>query len=145
MCNYNVLLASDEATVVDEYTPEVQNRQQYQSEADLEKDMIQRLQGQGYQYPDIHNIEDALKNLRACIEELNNVSFNDSEWQRFLDTYILKKGDGIKEKTRTIQQDYIKTFTFDDGTIKNIKLIEKKIRIPENAPAIQTDEGALNQ
>ena len=126
MCNYNVLLASDEATVVDEYTPEVQNRQQYQSEADLEKDMIQRLQGQGYQYPDIHNIEDALKNLRACIEELNNVSFNDSEWQRFLDTYILKKGDGIKEKTRTIQQDCIKTFTFDDGTVKNIKLIEKK-------------------
>lgn len=126
MCNYNVLLASDEATVVDEYTPEIQNRQQYQSEADLEKDMIQRLQGQGYQYPDIHNIEDALKNLRACIEELNNVSFNDSEWQRFLDTYILKKGDGIKEKTRTIQQDHIKTFTFDDGTIKNIKLIEKK-------------------
>lgn len=28
---------------------------------------------------------------------------------------------------------------------QGIKLIEKKIRIPENAPAIQTDEGALNQ
>ena len=30
-------------------------------------------------------------------------------------------------------------------TEQGIKLIEKKIRIPENAPAIQTDEGALNQ
>lgn len=126
MCNYNVLLASDEATVMDEYTPEVQHRQQYQSEADLEADMIQRLQGQGYQYPDIHNIDDALRNLRACLEELNNVRFNDSEWQRFLDSYILKKGDGIKEKTKTIQQDYIKAFTFDNGTVANIKLIDKK-------------------
>lgn len=126
MYNYNVLLASDEATVVDEYTPEVQNRTQYQSEDDLEKDMIQRLVGQGYQYLNIHNIDDALKNLRACIEELNNISFNDSEWQKFLDKYILKKGDGIKEKTHTIQQDYIKSFTFDNGSIKNIKLIEKK-------------------
>ena len=126
MPNYNVLLATDESTVVDEYTPEVQNRQAYQSEADLEADMIKRLRGQGYEYPDIHNITDALTNLRQCLEELNHISFNDAEWQRFLDTYILKKGDGIKEKTRTIQQDYIKSFVMDNGTTVNVKLIDKK-------------------
>ncbi len=126
MLNYNVLLASDEATVLDTYTPEVYNRQQYQSEADLEADMIQRLEGQGYTHPAIHNIDEALKNLKGCIEELNNVAFSDSEWKRFCDDNVLKKGDGIKEKTRTIQQDYIRTFTFDDGKVANIKLIDKK-------------------
>ena len=126
MSSYNLVLSSDDMTVVDEYTPEVQNRQFYQSEAELEKDMIQRLCDQGYEYPQIHNISEALSNMRKCLEELNNVSFNDSEWQRFLDSYILKKGDGIKEKTRTIQQDHIKAFVLDNGTTVNIKLIDKK-------------------
>ena len=126
MTNYNVLVADDKATVMNEYTPEIRNRQQYQSEADLEKDMIQRLQGQGYQYPDIHNIEEALINLRTCIEELNAITFKDSEWQRFLDSFILKRGDGIKEKTKTIQQDCIKAFTFDNGKVANVKLLDKR-------------------
>ena len=126
MNNYNVILASNEATVMDKYTPIQQNRKSYQSEAELEKDMIQRLRDQGYEYANIHNINDALKNLRACIEELNNISFSDSEWQRFLNDYILKKSDGIKEKTKTIQEDCIKTFTFDNCKVVNIKLIDKE-------------------
>lgn len=126
MSSYNLVLASDEMTVMDEYTPEVQNRVQYQTEAELEADMIKRLQAQGYEYPDIHNADMALANLRACLEELNRITFTDDEWKRFLSTDILKKGDGIKEKSRTIQQDYIKAFVRDDGTTVNIKLIDKR-------------------
>ena len=125
MSSYNLVLASDEMTVMDEYAPEVQNRVQYQTEAELEADMIKRLQAQGYDYPSIHNFDEALANLRACLEELNNFKFTDSEWKRFLDTYILKKGDGIKEKTRTIQTDHIKAFVCDDGRTVNIRLIDK--------------------
>ena len=124
--NYNVLIATDDATVMEVYVPEQQNRVQYQSEANLEADMIARLQAQGYEYPDIHNANMALANLRACLEELNHIKFTDDEWKRFLSTYILKKGDGIKEKSRTIQQDYIKAFVRDDGTTANIKLIDKR-------------------
>ena len=126
LSSYNILLSSSESTVVDEYTVEKQNRQQYQSEAELEKDMIRRLKEQGYQYAEIHDKKGALNNLKTCIEELNNICFNLDEWKRFLSSYILKSSDGIKEKTKIIQQDYIKAFTFDNGTVANIKLIDKK-------------------
>lgn len=125
MSSYNLVLASDEMTVMDEYTPEVQNRVHYQTEAELEVDMIKRLQAQGYEYPAIHNVDEALSNLRACLEELNSFKFTDPEWKRFLDTNILKKGDGIKEKTRTIQIDHIKAFVCDDGRTVNVRLIDK--------------------
>ena len=39
--------------------------------------------------------------------------------------HISNKNDGIVEKTRTIQKDYIKNITLDDGSIKNIRLIDK--------------------
>ena len=129
MSNYNLLLASEEMTVMDEYTPEIQNRIYYQSEADLEKDMIQRLQIQGYEYLNIHKIDDAIANLRVCMEELNNVKFTDAEWHRICLDNILKKGTGIKDKTKLIQctQDDGSSFSFvhDDGRVTNIKLIDK--------------------
>ena len=84
MSSYNLVLASDEMTVMDEYTPEVQNRVHYQTEAELEADMIKRLQGQGYEYPAIHNVDEALSNLRSCLEELNNYKFTDN-WNRWDD------------------------------------------------------------
>ena len=129
MSRYSLVLSSDDMTVMDEYTPEVQNRTSYQSEADLEKDMIQRLASQGYEYPDIHNINEALVNLRVCLEELNNIKFTDSEWQRLLSDNILKKGTGIKDKTKLIQNTQSDgssfSFTHDDGRVTNIKLIDK--------------------
>ena len=123
---YNILVASNDATVVDEYIQEKQNRTSYQSEAELEKDMIQRLQSQGYEYSDINNIDQALKNLKESIESLNKVEFSQEEWKRFLSSFILKKGEGIREKSKTIQQDHIKAFTFDNGKVANIKLIDKE-------------------
>ncbi len=126
MQNYNVVLSTDEATVVSEYSPEKQNRKQYQSEAELEDAMIKQLQAQGYEYLELHTPQEMVDNLRNCMQELNDYTFTDSEWDRFFKTVIANRGDGIKEKTEKIQKDYIQAFKTDDGTTMNIKLIEKQ-------------------
>ena len=126
MQSYNVVLSTDEATVVAEYSPEKQNRQQYQSEAELEDAMIKQLQAQGYEYLELHTPQEMIDNLRICMQELNGYTFTDSEWDRFFKTVIANRGDGIKEKTEKIQKDYIQAFKTDDGTTMNIKLIEKQ-------------------
>jgi len=126
MQNYNVVLATDEATVVAEYSPEKQNRKQYQSEAELEDAMIKQLQAQGYEYLELHTPQEMVDNLRICMQELNGYTFTDSEWDRFFKTVIANRGDGIKEKTEKIQKDYIQAFKTDDGSTMNIKLIEKQ-------------------
>lgn len=126
MQNYNIVLSTDEATVVAEYSPEKQNRIQYQSEAELEDAMIKQLQSQGYEYLELHTPQEMIDNLRVCMQELNDYTFSDDEWDRFFKTVIANRGDGIKEKTEKIQKDYIQAFKTDDGTTRNIKLIEKQ-------------------
>lgn len=113
-------------TVLAEYNQEKQNRKRYQSEAELEDAMIKQLQAQGYEYLDIHTPQEMVDNLRICIQELNDYTFTDLEWDRFFKTVIANKGDGIKEKTEKIQKDYIQAFKIDNGTTMNIKLIEKQ-------------------
>ena len=119
-------MATDEATVVAEYTPEKQNRNNYQSEAELEQAMIDQLVAQGYEYKEIHTPQEMIDNLRACLETLNDFKFTDEEWDRFFKSVIANKGDGIAEKTEKIQRDYIQAFKRDDGMTMNIKLIEKQ-------------------
>lgn len=134
MTNYNVLATSIESTVVSEYVPEIQNDTAYQSEDALEKEFIKRLEIGGYEYLPIKTEEDLINNLRIQIENLNlntsgglnGVPFFDEEWKRLFETSIANKNDGIIEKTRIIQEDYIKTLKRDDGTFANIKLIDKE-------------------
>jgi len=126
MQNFNVVMATDEATVVAEYSPEKQNRKQYQSEAELEGAMIKQLKAQGYEYLELHTPQEMVDNLRICMQELNGYTFTDTEWDRFFKAVIANRGDGIKEKTEKIQKDYIQAFKTDDGTTMNIKLIEKQ-------------------
>lgn len=98
----------------------------YQSEADLERELIENLISQGYERFKASSNEDLYKNLRDKIEKLNKVSFTDEEWRRFLTEYLDAPNDGIVEKTRKIQENYIYDFKFDDGDLKNIKIIDKK-------------------
>lgn len=98
----------------------------YQSEADLERELIENLISQGYERFKASSNEDLYKNLRDKIEKLNKVSFTDDEWRRFLREYLDEPNDGIVEKTRKIQEDYIYDFKFDNGDLKNIKIIDKK-------------------
>ena len=129
MTYFNIVAATNENTVVTEYIPEQRTAEAYQSEADLEKEFIRRLGGLGYEYLTIHKEDDLIVNLRAQLEKLNNYSFSDSEWKRFFSDYIANANEGIVEKTRTIQEDHVKTLKRDDGTSKNITLIDKRISI----------------
>lgn len=98
----------------------------YQSEAELERELIANLVSQGYERVKFTTSEELYGNLKVQIERLNNVSFSKSEWERFLTEYLDCPKDGMVEKTRKIQEDYIYDFIFDDGHLKNIKIIDKK-------------------
>ena len=100
--------------------------EEYQTEAQLEENMINNLVSQGYERLDVRSMDDLYINLRVQIEKLNDIKFSDSEWKRFLLEYLDAPNDGIIEKTRKIQENHIYDFVFDDGRLKNIKIIDKK-------------------
>ena len=100
--------------------------EEYQTEAQLEENMINDLVAQGYEKIDVTSMDDLYKNLKVQIEKLNDVEFTDSEWKRFLLEYLDAPNDGIIEKTRKIQENHIYDFIFDDGRLRNIKIIDKK-------------------
>ncbi len=124
---YDLISQNRQSTVVSHYErPGVASETTYQTESDLERDLIARLQRQGYEYLPIHNEAELTANLRRQIERLNGYRFTDGEWQRLLKAEIANEGKGIEDKARTIQQDPVKTLRLDDGTDRNIKLIDKK-------------------
>ena len=98
----------------------------YQSEAELERNLISNLISQGYERLFVKSNKDLYKNLKIQLEKLNNISFSSSEWERFLQEYLDCPNEGMVEKTRKIQENYIYDFVFDDGEAKNIKIIDKK-------------------
>lgn len=118
---------SNSFIVLDKYIQEWKATEIYQSEGDLEREFIQDLQHQGYEYLSGLNTPEALlANVRVQLQALNNVQFSDAEWQRFVENWLDKPSDGIVEKTRKIHDDYIHDFVFDDGRIQNIYLLDKK-------------------
>lgn len=98
----------------------------YQSEAELENKMIENLISQGYERIVIKSNSDLYSNLKTQIEKLNDVTFSEDEWDRFLKEYLDAPNEGIIEKTRKIQENHIYDFIFDDGHLKNIKIVDKK-------------------
>ena len=126
MSFFNIVAASNESTVVAEYTPESARSDAYQSEAELEREFIRILAAQGYEYLDIHTETDLVANLRKQIERLNQYVFTDSEWEQFFSDCIANNNEGIVEKTRKIQTDHVQVLHRDNGMTKNISLIDKK-------------------
>lgn len=126
MSSFNVVAQCPESTVVAEYTPAEVRSDFYQSEADLEKAFIKQLCSQGYEYADIHDEKGLVANLRRQLELLNNYSFSDKEWKQFFTQYLANANEGIEEKTRRIQEESVLNLTRDDGTTKNITLLDKK-------------------
>ncbi|CUH51700.1 type I restriction endonuclease subunit R [Shimia marina] len=113
--------------VLDKYTKEWDAADRYQSEDDLERELVQDLVNQGYEFlPALTTPDAMLANVRVQLEQLNNVAFSDDEWKRFVETYLDKPSDSIVDKTRKIHDDYIHDFVFDDGRIQNIYLVDKK-------------------
>lgn len=126
MTHYNTIAESNNFIVLDKYKKEWKVAESYQSEDALERELIQDLQNQGYEYlRALNNQQAMLANVRVQLESLNNVGFSDAEWRRFVETYLDKPSDTIVDKTRKIHDDYIHDFVFDDGRIKNIYLLDK--------------------
>ncbi len=126
MSQYNIVAATNESTVVTEYEPQTTRSDAYQSEAALEAAFIKLLMEQGYTYLTVHTSDELVANLRARLEALNGYHFSDDEWQRFFSQNLSNANDGIVEKTRKIQEDNIQVLKRDDGSSKNITLIDKK-------------------
>lgn len=120
------IVESDNFIILEKYT-KIEQPSQYQTEADLEKELIADLCQQGYEYlADLTTPEALLANLKTQMEVLNNVVFTDAEWLRFLDEYLNKPSDSLIDRTRKLHDNYIYDFIFDDGHIQNIYLWDKK-------------------
>jgi len=149
MAYFNIVAQTSENTVVTEYEPVPKRSDSYQSEAALEQEFIRMLTEQGYEYLKIHTEKDLVANLRTKLEELNDYHFSEDEWSRFFVEAIANPNEHIVEKTRKIQEDFVQVLRRDDGTSKNILLINKK-NIHENRLqvinqyAVGTDDGAVH-
>lgn len=126
MSAYNIIAATTESTVVSEYIPEPRKSDAYQSEAALEKEFIRLLQGQGYEYIQVRSEAELIQNLRRQLEALNRMTFTEEEWKRFFKNNLAGANEGIVEKTRKIQSDHVQPLQRDDGTSKNVYLLDKK-------------------
>ena len=123
---FNIVAQTTENTVVTEYEPVKARSDSYQSEAALEQEFIRLLCEQGYEYLQIHTEKDLIRNLRNRLESLNHYRFSDTEWQQFFADCVANPNEHIVEKTRKIQEDNVQVLTRDDGSSKNITLIDKK-------------------
>ena len=130
MAQYNTIAESNNFIVLDAYTKYNELHEPsvaYQSEASLEREFVQDLVSQGFEYrPDISTPDALLANARMQIQELNDVEFSDKEWLRFVEEYLDKLGDTLIDKTRKIHDNHIYDFVFDDGHIKNIYIADKQ-------------------
>ena len=144
--NITPIIESNNFIVLDKYTNIINSSESYQTEAELEKELINDLINQGYEYrKDIDSTESMLNNLRTQIENLNKTTFSNDEWMRFCSEYIDKANDSIIEKTRKVHDDYIYDFVFDDGHIENIYLFDKKNIIRNKVQVINQFEQTGTQ
>lgn len=128
MTEYKPIAESPNFIVLDKYQKELAVCENgYQLESELEKEFIRDLKNLGYEYlSGIKNSASLLLNARTQIERLNNVHFLDSEWERYVQSYLDKPSDSITDKSRNVHDNYICDFVFDDGHIQNIYLFDKK-------------------
>ena len=129
MTQYSTIAELQNFIVLDNYTKSSMVSEPpagYQTEAALEREFIEDLISQGYEYvPSLVTPDALLCNARNQLQAFNNIVFTDSEWGRFLEEYLDKKSDSPVEKTKKIHDDYICDFVFDDGHIENIYLADK--------------------
>ena len=130
MSTYKTIAESNNFIVLDKYKKFSELNESpasYQTEADLEKELVQDLANQGYTYhPEINNQQTMLANVRVQLQHLNDMQFTDKEWARFVEEYLDKPSDNLVDKTRKLHDNYIYDFVFNDGHIQNIYLADKK-------------------
>jgi len=119
------IAVSDESTVVSEFVRDPSAEAGYQSEAQLEQRFVELLQEQAYEYLRILSAPELETNLRTQLQALNGIEFSDPEWKRFFTETLAAKNTGIVEKTALIQEDHVQILRRDDGTTKNVYLLDK--------------------
>ena len=122
---YEPIALSPESTVVAKFIAEPSGESGYQSETDLERSLIAILEEQAYEHLRIGSEADLIANLRAQLEALNGITFSDGEWNRFFSERVAGERDGIEEKTYRLQEDHVQLLRRDDGTFKNVTLLDK--------------------
>ena len=76
---------SNNFIVLNKYNKCAQPDGGYQTEDDLERELLKDLQNQGYEFvPGLNSPETMLANIRVQLQALNDVQFTDAEWQRFV-------------------------------------------------------------
>ncbi|EAI1980281.1 type I restriction endonuclease subunit R [Campylobacter upsaliensis] len=125
MKSLKLLAQNTTSTIAVEFTPSKRQNSSYQSEAQLEKELIATLQAQGYEYAKITDEKSLESNLRTKLEELNSTTLSDTEWRRFFTQVLSRTNASIVEKSVLIQEDYIQPLERDNGSIINFKLIDK--------------------
>ncbi|MCL1898084.1 MAG: HsdR family type I site-specific deoxyribonuclease, partial [Micrococcales bacterium] len=123
--SFGLVAQSDQSTVLAEFTPAPRTERHHQTEAQLEAAFIAQLQQQAYEYLPISSEEELIANLRVQLEKLNHITFTDQEWQRFFETKIAGANESIEDKTNKLQQDSVQLLEREDGSTKNIRLIDK--------------------
>jgi len=127
MADFKPIAESNNFIVLDKYTKIEQQGSGYQTEADLERELVQDLVNQGYEHlASLNTLDKMLANVRVQLQNLNNVEFTEAEWVRFCVQFLDNPSDNTIDKTRKIHTDYIYDFVFDDGHIQNIYLVDKK-------------------
>jgi type I restriction enzyme R subunit len=146
--HYEPIAVSAESTVVAEFTSDEPTSVAYQSESELEREFIRLLGDQKYQYLPLTSEAQLIANLRNQLEELNKIKFSEAEWEQFFTDRIAGANDGIVEKTIRIQEDYVQLLRRDDGSTKNVLLIDKsnihnnQLQVINQYEIHQSDGGA---
>ncbi|WGI36691.1 type I restriction endonuclease subunit R [Mesomycoplasma lagogenitalium] len=122
------IIETDQLTILGEYQKidRTNLNKNYQSEKELEQELIKNLILQGYEKLEIHTQSQLYENLKLQIEKLNKIQFSEKEWARFINEYLDSPNDSVVNKANRIQENHIYDFKFDNDTIKNIKIIDKE-------------------
>lgn len=146
MIEYKTIAETNRFIVLDRYVKDLKLMESYQSEDALERELMEDLVNLGYTFErELNTPTKLLANARIQLQSLNNVQFTESEWMRFVETYLDRPSDHIVEKTRKIHDDYIHDFVFDDGHIQNIYLLDKKNVLRNTCQVIRQFEQSGNQ
>lgn len=93
-------------------------------EVQIEDEFVSKLIKLGYEKLSINKINDLEENLKIQLEKLNETKFSDAEWAKIKKEWIFKDLSYV-ECARRIEDNYLYTLVRDDGTPKNIKLVDK--------------------
>ena len=123
--SYSLILEGPTSTVCAQVPEVARTATSYQTEAQLEDELIAQLVDQGYERISPTSEAELVANLRRQIELLNGFAFADEDWERFFREIVANKAEGIVEKTRRIQKNPAIDFTLADGTLKNVMLLDR--------------------